>query len=587
MAQAGYTPISLYYSTTAAAVPTAGNLVAGELAINIVDGKLYYENNSGTVTLLASAAGASGDVVGPASATDNALARFDATTGKLIQNSVGILSDAGILTGLTGITSSGSITFSSLTSGRVTYAGTAGLLQDSANLTFNGTTLTANTLNLTNALGTAYGGTGLTSFTSGGVVYASSSSALATGSALVFDGTNLGIGASTPADALNVGTAKKFRATHSAFVYQQIFSSASGNFYNAIGDNFQLTADVGAIYLTTTASQPMVFQTSNTDRVTINGAGNVGIGTSSPSTKLDVRSAIGTSVDNPQNILAIDTTSFAAGNGGGVSFGFVFNTAGNAITRATAIKGIKENSTDGNYASALTFSTTANSASTAERMRLDSSGNLGLGVTPSAWVAYKALQVGSTGGALSSSSSSDFEITTNAYYSSGWLSQGAGVASSRYRLLSGTHAWFNAPSGTAGNAISFTQALTLDANGKLLLGSTAANSSHMMKITNSTQAGIVLTGANSVGNDASITVDVANGSILMVSENIAGDGALFFCGYASSTITLLSDPNNRYATSITAGKICVTKSAGTGTVTITNKLGSTKNITAGKFSTSD
>jgi hypothetical protein len=58
MAQAGYTPISLYYSTTASAVPTAGNLVNGELAINITDGKLYYKNNSGVVTLF----GSSGDV---------------------------------------------------------------------------------------------------------------------------------------------------------------------------------------------------------------------------------------------------------------------------------------------------------------------------------------------------------------------------------------------------------------------------------------------------------------------------------------------------------------------------------------------
>ena len=68
-------------------------------------------------------AAGSGDVVGPGSATDNAVARFDLTTGKLIQNSVGLLSDAGVLTGLTGITSSGSITLSSLTSGRVTFAG--------------------------------------------------------------------------------------------------------------------------------------------------------------------------------------------------------------------------------------------------------------------------------------------------------------------------------------------------------------------------------------------------------------------------------------------------------------------------------
>jgi len=49
MAQAGFTPISLYYSTTASAVPIAGNLVAGELAINITDGKLFYKDNLGAV----------------------------------------------------------------------------------------------------------------------------------------------------------------------------------------------------------------------------------------------------------------------------------------------------------------------------------------------------------------------------------------------------------------------------------------------------------------------------------------------------------------------------------------------------------
>mgnify|MGYP003657510641 CR=1 FL=1 len=109
----------------------------------------------------------------------------------------------------------------------------------------------------------------------------------------------------------------------------------------------------------------------------------------------------------------------------------------------------------------------------------------------------------------------------------------------------------------------------------------------MMKVTSSTEAGIILTGTNSVANDGSFTVEVSNGTILMVSENNTGDGGVFFCCYASATITLLSDPNNKYATSITAGRICVTKSAATGTVTITNKVGSTKSITAGKFSTSD
>ena len=87
MAASGYTPISLYYSTTGAAVPVNTNLVNGELAINITDGKLYYKDNGGTVQLLASKAGASGDVVGPASSTDNAIVRFDGVTGKLVQDS--------------------------------------------------------------------------------------------------------------------------------------------------------------------------------------------------------------------------------------------------------------------------------------------------------------------------------------------------------------------------------------------------------------------------------------------------------------------------------------------------------------------
>jgi hypothetical protein len=51
-----------------------------------------------------------GDVVGPASATDNAIARFDTTTGKLIQNSVVTISDTGATTGITTLAASTSVT---------------------------------------------------------------------------------------------------------------------------------------------------------------------------------------------------------------------------------------------------------------------------------------------------------------------------------------------------------------------------------------------------------------------------------------------------------------------------------------------
>jgi hypothetical protein len=53
MAATNYTPISLYYSTTASASPLAGNLTNGELAINITDGKLFYKDNNGVVQTIA------------------------------------------------------------------------------------------------------------------------------------------------------------------------------------------------------------------------------------------------------------------------------------------------------------------------------------------------------------------------------------------------------------------------------------------------------------------------------------------------------------------------------------------------------
>jgi hypothetical protein len=87
MAATGATPIILYHSTTPAQVPSNANLSAGELAVNIADMKLYCENDSGVVTLLASAAGASGDVVGPSSAIANNMVIFDSTSGKLIKDS--------------------------------------------------------------------------------------------------------------------------------------------------------------------------------------------------------------------------------------------------------------------------------------------------------------------------------------------------------------------------------------------------------------------------------------------------------------------------------------------------------------------
>lgn len=152
-----------------------------------------------------------------------------------------------------------SVTDSGLTSGRVTYASTGGLLVDSANLTFNGTTLTTNTLNLTNALGVAYGGTGLTSGTSGGILYYSATGTLASSAALAASALVIGGGAGVApsttttgtgvitALGINVGTAGSFvvnggaLGTPSSGTVTNLTGTASININGTVGATTQNT----------------------------------------------------------------------------------------------------------------------------------------------------------------------------------------------------------------------------------------------------------------------------------------------------------------------------------------------------------
>jgi|LakMenEpi03Aug12_release.lakeMendotaPanAssembly.Ray.scaffolds.fasta_scaffold81284_8 hypothetical protein len=143
--------------------------------------------------------------------------------------------------------------------------------------------------------------------------------------------------------------------------------------------------------------------------------------------------------------------------------------AGTALLPALTTTG--DTNTGIYYPAADTFAVTTAGA---ERYRVDSAGNCGIGVTPSAWVAgAKALQFGAYG-ALAQSSSGNIELSFNSYNS------GAGAykylqtdTASLYRASS-VHSWFVAPSGTAGNAITFTQAMTLDASGNLALGQSSS-----------------------------------------------------------------------------------------------------------------
>jgi hypothetical protein len=107
------------------------------------------------------------------------------------------------------------------------------------------------------------------------------------------------------------------------------------------------------------------------------------------------------------------------------------------------------------------------------RMTLNANG-LGIGVTPSAQLAsYKSFQFGIGGNLIGRTDDAGIELSSNAYRSgSGSYIYLNTDNSASYRQYSGTHQWFTAPSGTAGNAITFTQAMTLDASGNLLVGTT-------------------------------------------------------------------------------------------------------------------
>lgn len=112
-----------------------------------------------------------------------------------------------------------------------------------------------------------------------------------------------------------------------------------------------------------------------------------------------------------------------------------------------------------------------------ESMRIDSSGNLGLGVTPSAWSAGKNIELGTVGNAITGFGAADMRIISGAYYNAGaggWIYTATGTAISNYGQSAGSHLWYLAPSGTAGNVVTFTQAMTLDASSQLSVGTTSA-----------------------------------------------------------------------------------------------------------------
>ena len=123
----------------------------------------------------------------------------------------------------------------------------------------------------------------------------------------------------------------------------------------------------------------------------------------------------------------------------------------------------------GSHATKANFTELVNGSTTST---IDSAGSLGLGITPSASTLFKTMELGTVGNIIAGrSGSSTLAMGANWIYNSGFKYANNGLAA-QYEMTGGVHYWYNAASGTAGNAITFTQAMTLDASSRLLVGTT-------------------------------------------------------------------------------------------------------------------
>jgi hypothetical protein len=170
-------------------------------------------------------------------------------------------------------------------------------------------------------------------------------------------------------------------------------------------------------------------------------------------------------------------------------------------------------------------------------MRLDSAGNLGLGVTPSAWADSRGFQIANTAaspiiGGLFASESNGQGLVSNAYYDgTNWkFIYVASFEAARYELNSGKHIWYNSAAGTSGNNVTFTQAMTLDASGNLGVGATSP-AVRLDVQTASAVGGITLTATT--GTNGSALACVNTGGTSYFGRNNSTGGAFGGTAYAT------------------------------------------------------
>ncbi len=339
-------------------------------------------------------------------------------------------------------------------------SGTVTNLTGTASININGTVgaTTANTVAATTL--TTSSTVTLNGGTANGVAYLNGTKVLTTGAALTFDGTNLGLGTATATGFGRTFAIASAAASNRGFLFKRFDTNADTAFLYSDDSNFYLGSNSG----------PVIFSASNAEGMRLTSTG-LGIGTSLPGVKLDVTGA--GRFNSSGEALTVGASALAANTAQ-----YFRNTSGYGVLALTSAA---DQYLTGVVAGDLIIASNGKSlrfgnASTGTlQATLDSSGNLGLGVTPSAWGSgsYKGFQIGGSTSLMGRAGGSDAYFMSNTYYDQTNYRYVSSLAAASYSQSGGTHNWFNAPSGTAGNPITFTQAMTLDASGNLLVGVTS------------------------------------------------------------------------------------------------------------------
>jgi hypothetical protein len=371
---------------------------------------------------------------------------------------------------------------SSLTASRAVFSdGSKGLVSNA--ITGTGNVVMSASPTLTGTIDaaalTASGNVTLSGGTANGVAYLNGSKVVTSGSALTFDGdTFSSSGTSTLSGSFN--------STSANGTAIRIQNSSANKLL--IGSVKYITGGSASEYgIGASGANPIVFATNDIERMRLDSTG-LGIGTSSPSAKLQIGTGGATGL--------VDTVFLGGNSTDTAQFRWVWNHVG------AGYLGIGTAS-DAYGAMIFGQASGATGAVTTEWMRIDGSGNLGLGVTPSAWLStYRSMQIGLTSAITGLSNDTKLFLNNNAYFSasSQWVYAATSPAT-QYQLNDGQHRWYNAPSGTAGNAITFTQAMTLDASGNLLVGATSSSSGLTLQRSGSDSAELKLNQTGTNGRD--------------------------------------------------------------------------------------